>query len=207
VSTTARPKRADARANIEVILDAATACLAANPDASINDIAAAAGLGRVTIYAHFENRAGLVAQVVDRVIARSDAALDAVDLTGDAREALGRLLDASWQVTHRYGALVVAAVDALPERDLRAAHEKPAQRVLKLLRRGRREGSFRTDMPLDWQVTIIQGVIHAASGAVHRGEVTAEKAPGLVRATVLAALAPPGPDPPRASTRRQTAPA
>ena len=42
---------------------------------------------------------------------------------------------------------------------------------------------FRTDMPIDWQVMTIQGVIHAASGAVHRGEVAADRTPGLIRAT------------------------
>ena len=72
---------------------------------------------------------------------------------------------------------MVAAQDALPEPDFREAHEKPVQRVQRLLRRGRREGCFRTDMPIDWQVMTIQGVIHAASGAVHRGEVAAERAP------------------------------
>jgi TetR/AcrR family transcriptional regulator, mexCD-oprJ operon repressor len=186
------PRRADARKNIAAILDAATECLAVNPEASINDIAAAAGVGRVTLYGHFGNRAALVGQVVDRAMARSDAELEAVDLDGDAHEALGRLLVASWHVTHRVGGLVLAAQTALPERDFHAAHDKPTQRVLRLLRRARREGSVRTDMPLNWQVTTIQGVIHAASGAVHRGELDAEKAPGLVRSTVLAALTPPG---------------
>ena len=146
----------------------------------------------MTLYGHFQNRAALVAQVVERAMQDSDAELEAVDLGGDARDALGRLLEASWQVTHRYGGLVLAAQQALPDVELRDAHDKPVQRVLRLLRRGRREGSVRTDMPLDWQVTTIQGVIHAASGAVHRGELAAERAPGLVRATVLAALTPPG---------------
>ena len=188
----AAPKRADARRNIAAILDAATECLALDPDASINDIATAAGVGRVTLYGHFESRGALVAEVVNRAMRDGDAVLEAVDLTGDPRAALGRLLEASWQVTHRYGGLVIAAQTALPESDLREAHDKPVQRVQRLLRRGRREGCFRTDMPIDWQVMTIQGVIHAASGAVHRGEVAADRAPGLIGATVLAALTPPG---------------
>ncbi len=96
-------KLADARKNIAAILDAATACLAVNPDASINDIAAAAGVGRVTLYGHFANRATLVSQVVDRAMATSDAELEVVGLDGDAREALSRLLVASWHVTHPSG--------------------------------------------------------------------------------------------------------
>lgn len=186
------PKRADARKNIAAILDAATECLARDPDASVNDIATAAGVGRVTLYGHFESRGALVAEVVERAMREGDTVLEAVGLTGDPRAALGRLLDASWHVTHRYGGLVIAAQAALPESDFLEAHDKPVQRVQRLLRRGRREGCFRTDMPVDWQVMTIQGVIHAASGAVHRGEVAAERAPGLIRATVLAALTPPG---------------
>jgi TetR/AcrR family transcriptional repressor of mexCD-oprJ operon len=45
----ATPRRADARKNIAAILEAATACLAKDPDVSINEIAKAAGVGRVTL--------------------------------------------------------------------------------------------------------------------------------------------------------------
>jgi TetR/AcrR family transcriptional regulator, mexCD-oprJ operon repressor len=185
-------KRADARKNIAGIIEAATQCLARDPDASVGDIAHAAGVGRVTVYAHFESRGALVAEVVERAMQDSDAVLEAVDLTGDARQALGRLLEASWQVTHRYGGLVIAAQAAMSETGFRAVHDKPVQRVQRLLRRGRREGSFRTDMPLEWQVLTIQGVIHTASGAVHRGAISARRAPELVRVTALATLTSPG---------------
>jgi AcrR family transcriptional regulator len=182
------PKRADARRNIAAILDAATECLARDPDSSVSDIAKAAGVGRVTLYGHFESRAALVSQVVQRAIAQSDECLGAVDLTGDPREALARLLDATWQVTQRFGALVVAAEGAVPPHELRETHAGPARRVRRLIRRGRSAGCFRRDMPVEWQVTLVQSVVHGASLAVHREEITVGQAPRLVRETALAAL-------------------
>jgi TetR/AcrR family transcriptional regulator, mexCD-oprJ operon repressor len=184
-----QPRRADARRNIAAILDAATACLARDPSSSINDIAQAAGVGRVTLYGHFESRAELVSQVVERAIAQSEEALGAVDVSGDPREALARVLEVSWEVTERFGGLVIAAEDTLPADQLREAHAAPARRVRKLIRRGRSAGCFRRDMPLEWQVTMMQSVIHGASQAVHRGEITRAQAPRLVRDSALAVLA------------------
>lgn len=185
----ARPKRADALRNVEAIVDAATRLLAVDPDASLNEIAQEAGVGRITLYGHFESRAVLLREVAGRAIARTEEELARLDLSGDAREALGRLLEASWQLTHRFGALVVAASQALSPEQLRQAHDVPAARVRTLLERGREAGEFRGDVPIDWQLSVIQAVLHGASAAVHRGEITADEAPALVRDTVLAALA------------------
>jgi TetR/AcrR family transcriptional regulator, mexCD-oprJ operon repressor len=182
------PKRADARRNIAAILDAATECLSRDPESSINDIARAAGVGRVTLYGHFDSRAALVGQVVSRAIAESEHTLGSVDVTGDPREALARLLDASCEVTQRFGSLVVAAEGTIPPDDLREAHAQPARRVRRLLRRGRAGGAFRRDMPVEWQVTLIQSIVHGASLAAHRGEITPAQAPRLVRDSVLGAL-------------------
>ncbi|WP_136707289.1 TetR/AcrR family transcriptional regulator [Agromyces sp. H66] len=184
-----RALRADALRNIETIIATATRLLAVDPDASVNEIAKAAGVGRVTLYGHFDSRATLVREVVDRAIAQTEEALSQVDLDGDPRAALGRLLEASWQLTHRFGALVVAASQALPPEGMHRAHEEPAARVRALLVRGREVGEFRSDVPIEWQVSVVQAILHGASAAVHRGEITADDAPFLVRDTVLAALA------------------
>lgn len=188
-STPARPKRADALRNIEAIIAAATRLLAVNPDASVNEIAKEAGVGRITLYGHFDSRATLVREVADRAIAYTEDALARVDLDGDPRDALGRLLEVTWHLTHRFGALVVAASQALSPEQLRRAHDEPAARVRGLLERGRAAGEFRGDVPTDWQISVIQAILHGASAAVHRGEITADDAPTLVRDTVLAALA------------------
>lgn len=183
-----RAKRADAVRNIEAILDAATRLLAVDPDASINEIAKAAGVGRVTLYGHFESRAALVGAVADRAIAQTNEALSDLDLDGDADGAMARLLEATWHLTHRFGAVVVAASQALPPEQVQRAHREPAARVRSLLERGRRSGAFRTDMPIEWQLSVIQAILHGASGSVHRGEIREADAPRLVRDTTLAAL-------------------
>ena len=57
------PLRADARQNRERILEVARDALTASPDASLNAIAKAAGVGPGTLYRHFPNRGALVLAV------------------------------------------------------------------------------------------------------------------------------------------------
>jgi len=189
VAASTRPKRADARRNIETIIETATRLLAVDPDTSLNEIAREAGVGRITLYGHFDSRAALLREVAGRAIAHSEDELATVDLDGDPRDALGRLLETSWRLTHRYGALVIAASQALPPEQLRRAHDEPAARVRAVVERGRAEREFRDDVPIEWQLSVIQAILHGASAAVYRGEITAADAPGLVRDTVIAALA------------------
>jgi len=185
-------RRADARRNIDAILEAATTCLARDPDVSVGEIAKAAGVGRVTLYGHFDSRDSLVAEVVERAMRHTDEALSTVDLRGDPQEALTRLVDATWQLTHRFGALVMAAESSLPDEQLKAAHARLEARARRLVQRGRRQGAFRSDLPVAWLLSTLQSLIHGAVGAVHREEITAEQAPHLINATVLAAYTPPG---------------
>ena len=158
----------------------------------MQDIARDAGVGRVTLYGHFESRAVLVAQVVDRAMSRTNEVLDSLDLNGDPRAALIRLVEATWELTSAHGSLVVAAERALSAEDVAEAHTAPMRRVRRFVERGRRSGAFRRDLPVDWQVTLLHTVTHMAAGAVHRGELRPAAAPRLINRTLLGALTPPG---------------
>ena len=70
-----RPVRADARRNIDALLDAALAVFGkSGVDAPVREIAQAAGVGVGTVYRHFPNRAELVAAVFRHEV---DACADA----------------------------------------------------------------------------------------------------------------------------------
>ena len=181
--------RADARRNVERILAAAEARLARDPDASMSDIAAEAGLGRVTIYGHFSSRQALIEAVVHRVLNAANAALTEVDLSGDPGEAFARLVDATWQLTLRSGSLIIAADKALPVTTVRQAHAGGLEeRVRDLFRAGQRSGAFRPDASADWLVATFHAVLHAAANEIDAGRLDPANASQIITSTMLAIL-------------------
>ena len=188
--TSERAKRADAQRNIAAILAAARDCLIEDPDANVGEIAKRAGVGRVTLYGHFSSRAELVDAVFAQTLEESDHALDAVDLSGDPRAALDRLIASSWHIVDHFRSLLTAAQRSIPHERILATHERPLLRISSLIARGRDEGSFRTDLPVEWMVALFHSVIHAAATEVNAGRLTDDDTPGVISATLQAAFAP-----------------
>ncbi|MFG1910736.1 TetR/AcrR family transcriptional regulator [Kribbella sp. NPDC048928] len=184
-------RRADAQRNIAAILTAAAECLGRNPSASTSEIAKAAGVGRVTLYGHFPSRAELVDAVFVQAIAAGEETLGQIDLTGDPRAALGRLIEPSWQLVDQYRSLLIAAQEALPAGRVRDLHADPMARVEGLIERGRAEGLFRSDLPTSWLVSVMHNVMHGAAGELQAGRITSDQAAPYITATLLAAYAPP----------------
>jgi AcrR family transcriptional regulator len=189
--TAPRAQRADARRNIAAILDAATDCLARDPETSVADIAAAAGVGRITLYGHFKTRAELVDAVLARTVQRADVILDATDTGGDPRDALARLVASSWQIVHQFRNILLAAQRELPAERIRGVHDPILRRVQSLIGRGQRAGAFRSDLPKQWLITTAFSLMHAAAEDAAAGRVNADEAGRLITATLLAAYTPP----------------
>ncbi|RKN50383.1 TetR/AcrR family transcriptional regulator [Micromonospora endolithica] len=194
VPTSAQPlaRRADAQRSIAAILKAAVNALSRDPDASVSDIAKAAGVGRVTLYGHFPNRADLVEAALAHAIDQGHAALDAVDLVGDTRQALTRLIDSSWLLVNQSRALLLAAQAVLPPSRIRDLHAGPVERVEGLVKRGQDDGAFRSDLSTSWLVGVMHSVMHTAADEINAGRLDPDQAAAFITATVLAAFTPPG---------------
>ncbi|MFG3705907.1 TetR/AcrR family transcriptional regulator [Micromonospora sp. NPDC047670] len=185
-------RRADAQRSIAAILEAAVNALSRNPDASVSEIAKAAGVGRVTVYGHFPNRADLVEAALAHAIEQGHAALDTVDLTGDARQALTRLIHSSWLLVSQFRSLLLAAQSVLPPSRIRDLHSGPVERVDGLVRRGQDEGVFRGDLSTAWLVGVLHSVMHTAADEITAGRLDPDDAAAFITATVLAAFTAPG---------------
>ena len=184
-------RRADARRNAEAIVRAAVEVLGYRPDASVAEIAQAAGVGRVTLYGHFPSRADLVEAALAHALALGHTVLDPVDLEGDAAGALTRLVDASWRLVATSRGLLMAAEKELTPGRIRDMHIDHAARAERLITRGQAEGSFRSDLPASWLVAVLQQVIHGAADEITAGRLEEADAARYITATVLGAFAPP----------------
>ncbi|MYS86029.1 TetR/AcrR family transcriptional regulator [Embleya scabrispora] len=185
-------RRADAERNIAAILAAALGAFARDPEATMTDIARAAGVGRVTLYGHFGSRDVLLAAAIGQVLGEVDLLLDDAEVTvGPADEALVRLAREGWQVLDRTRGLRRAALKALGEASLRRHHARVLTRVDELVARGRSEGVIRTDLPATWLAATYYGVIHTAADEVDAGRLDRAAAGDTIAATLRSALAAP----------------
>src|SRR4051794_25854489 len=106
-------RRADARRSSSAVLDAAIELLGRRPEASMEEIAAAAGVVRQTVYAHYPSRRALLDAVTQRLTGEVAVALSAVDVdTGPAAAALRAWVEQGWRLLARYPVLLTPAIAA-----------------------------------------------------------------------------------------------
>ncbi|WP_129664971.1 TetR/AcrR family transcriptional regulator [Phytoactinopolyspora endophytica] len=185
-----RPRRrADAERSVARIVAAARECMGRDPEARIDDIAKAAGVGRMTLYGHFRNRGELVEAALADAMRAGQETLSAVDLSGDARDALARLLESSWYLVAESTALLQAAQGVVPPERIRQLHADPAERVEQLICRGQDDGVFRTDLPMNWLVSAVHYLLKGAAEEQRTGRLDASDAAHVVTASVQSVLA------------------
>jgi AcrR family transcriptional regulator len=178
--------RADAQRSIATILDAALELLAARPDASMADVAAAAGVARQTVYAHYASRAALLAAVAGRARDQTLAALDtAAPEDGPPAEALDRLTAAWWESVERNARALATLAPAFADAaDVHDFHVPILDRVEQLVRRGQAAGAFDRELPVTWLAAAFLGLMHTAADAVAAGRLDSEQAGRALRRSV-----------------------
>jgi TetR/AcrR family transcriptional regulator, mexCD-oprJ operon repressor len=172
-----RERRLDARRNLEAIVDAARRTFAANPGASMQQVAVAAGLHRATVHRHFASRDDLIATLRQRAVDESLEALRAADLEdGDAPAALLRATQALVRLTERWPVNRYAASAIRNDQT-----EEMGRLVTAVMARGQAEGTIRGDLDPAVLATVWGGMVSMAPDLRSKGMSDDEAADAIVR--------------------------
>jgi AcrR family transcriptional regulator len=180
-----RRRRSDARRSIDAILNAARTVLGERPDASMEDIATAAGVTRQTVYVHFPSRDALIAALLHAAGAETVAAIDAARLdTVPPADALRQFLDIGWQLLRRNPYLLGPALTRNPPGS-NDPHQTGTARLEQIIRRGQRAGDFDRTLPATWLTAAILGLFRTAAEQVAAGRLTTSKAAPMLLDSTL----------------------
>ncbi|MEU0894321.1 TetR/AcrR family transcriptional regulator [Streptomyces massasporeus] len=185
-SMTTGTSRADA--NRRRILDVALAELLRDPDASMDQIARAAGVVRRTVYGHFPSREALISTLVDEAV----EALSAAHAAGredvrDPAEAVARSVLAVWAIADRYRLLVALAQRTVTMQGIRERLAPVRQASIGLLQRGLDEDVFSSPLPAPALAYVHEQMLFAVMEAVNDGLLAAQEAGRCAAVTVLTA--------------------
>ena len=178
---------------MEAVLQAAIALLGRRPDASMEEIAATAGVSRQTIYAHYPSRQALLGAVTRHITGVLAGELGRLDLgAGSATDALGRWLDAAWAILLRYPILLNRAMAGEHDGDVES-HEPITGGLARVIKRGRRLREFDRSMPTGWYLAAVIALGHTAGQEVAAGRMTVARAGVAFRESALRVLRAPSP--------------
>ncbi|MFJ9007099.1 TetR/AcrR family transcriptional regulator [Streptomyces canus] len=184
--TTGHSPRAEA--NRRHILDVALTELLRDPDASMDQIARAAGVVRRTVYGHFPSREALIGTLVDGAV-EAVAAAHAAGREGadDLAQAVAGSVLAVWEVADRYRILVALAQRSVTVQGIRERLAPVREACTELLRRGLDTGVFVSPLPAPALAYVHEQMMFAVMEAVNDGLLDAEEAGRSTAVTVLTA--------------------
>jgi hypothetical protein len=123
----------------------------------------------------------------------ADATRSAEPERGEPVEALERVLRATWRQLGQFHGLLALITARLSAEELHRRHVPVLDQLEPLIERGRRQGAFRSDLPVTWHLAVLRAIVHAASAEIRAGRLTEVEAEAAMLSTAIAAVSPPDP--------------
>jgi AcrR family transcriptional regulator len=173
-------RRAVADRNRESILEAAIHVLAMQPEAGMGEIAAAAGVGRATVYRHFVSREVLIEALREHAREEAHQRFAAARLDeGDPVEALERMVRAMFALGDRYRVIFP------PDQQNERRSEVLLRPLGRLIARAQAEGLIDPALPPAWVIVSLRALLRAATGEIQARRLARDAAAERVVRTLV----------------------
>ncbi|WP_420590464.1 TetR/AcrR family transcriptional regulator [Bacterioplanoides sp.] len=186
-------KYKDARANRsrQALLDAGIQLLLKNPGASLSQVAEHAGVGRATLYRHFDTREQLIQEIAQDALIQTEELMVPIreaELSG--RETVEKMFHALMPMADRFHFLLSLWSIAGDDAEVQQIYNQQLQDLYLLVERMRAEGQVSSGLTTDWVLVTIDTLIYAGWWLIAEGKCTPESAADQALITLFQGITP-----------------
>jgi AcrR family transcriptional regulator len=185
--STARAPRRDSTENRAALLAAARLVLNQHPDASLEAIAAEAGLSRRAVYGHFASRDDLLRELVTLGAQRVAAGLETITHT-DPVVRLALIASRLWHEVENIRVMAVFAVRGSLKQHTDEALRPLRRIVLHAIREGRETGAIRDDVAAERLARLMEDAMFAVLEEATQHPMPEEEGHRLVMLSTLGVI-------------------
>ena len=107
---------------------------------------------------------------------------------GEPLEALERVLRATWRQLAQFHGLLALNTARLSAEELHRRHLPMLDQLEPLIERGQKQGVFRRNHSVSWQLAVARSLVHAASAEIRSGRMRDSEAEPVMISTILDAI-------------------
>lgn len=157
------------------IIEASIQILLSNPSAGMSEIATAAGVGRATLYRHFESRKALIEKLIlVSVDELRTASAPIQHLTG--RAAIEAYIEVKMPLADRFHFLTTLWDESADREAVQQIDNQLISELATLIEQAREDGDINLNLPTVWIIYFYDSTIAAAWRLIASGGITIDEA-------------------------------
>ena len=159
----------------KAIIEASIETLLANPSAGMSDIASAAGVGRATLYRHFESREALIEKLILICVEALEVANAPIQhLTG--RAAIEAAIEVTMPLADRFHFLTTLWTGTEESETLKQIDRQLINEMATLVDQAKEAGDINPSLPTMWIVSFYESTLTAAWWLIASGDLAIDDA-------------------------------
>ena len=171
--------KADARyqKSRSAIVEASIELLLSNPEASMSEIALAAGVGRATLYRHFETRDALIKELTLLCLAETDEVLMPLkDENLSGLDAIIASIKAIVPLADRFRFLMSLTSLSITDKEVNQTYNRQLNELVAYVEQAKEAKEITTNLPTEWIVASYDALLNTAWMLVQYEKLSTEAA-------------------------------